>query len=113
MRKTPSIHSDLYLQETSGQNVTARLEFLNASGGTLQAAREVGLGAFAMAELLDVIEPATAAVIITNASGSGRLSAYARLTDDVSGDTWSVASSSRTLVSPSDPATGMTLESDS
>ena len=95
VRKTSSIHSDLYLQETTGRNVTARVEFLNASGGASQATREVGLGAFAMAELLDAIEPATATVVVTNASGTGRLSAYARLTDDASGDTWSVVDWSR------------------
>ncbi len=92
VRKSATTHTDLYLQETAGGKATARVELLDSSG-TAVASQSVSLDAFGMSELLDVV-PATAvtAVVTTN---SGRIAAYARVTDDASGDTWSIVDWSR------------------
>jgi Leucine-rich repeat (LRR) protein len=90
VRKSSSVKTDLYLQETSGANLTARLDFLDANG-SVAGSREVGLAGFAMSELLDAVPANAVTVVVTNVAGSsGRLAAYARLIDETSGDSWSI-----------------------
>lgn len=94
VRKSASSHSDLYLQETAGGASTARVDFLDANGVAAAVARSISLAPFGMAELLDVVPAAAVTVTVTN-QGTGRVNAYARVTDDATGDTWSVVDWSR------------------
>lgn len=96
VRRTSSMRTDVYLQETAGGLVTARVEFLDANGTATAPAREVAVGAFALSELLDPVPANTVTLIVTNAGGSsGRLAAYARVIDEASGDSWSIVDWSR------------------
>jgi len=90
LRKDVGGHTNLYLQETRGSSVTARIDFLNAAGA-LVGTRTQDLLPFAMASLIDPLAPETAAVQITNTAGNGAVAAYATPVDEASGDTWAVA----------------------
>jgi hypothetical protein len=96
VRRTSSMRSDLYLQETGGAPLTARVEFLDANGNAAAAAREVAVGAFALSEMLDAVPANAVTLVVTNVDGSsGRLAGYARVIDEASGDSWSVLDWSR------------------
>jgi hypothetical protein len=90
VRQSSSVHATLYLEDIAGTAQVIRLEFLDAAG-TSVSSRDVQLPAFATSEITDV--PANAVTIIvtnvTTTPASGVL-AYARMSDDASGDTWSV-----------------------
>ena len=55
VRRTSSIRTNVYLQETAGASLTARVEFLDANGNAAAPARDVAVGAFALSELLDAV----------------------------------------------------------
>ena len=95
VRQGSGLRSVLYLQETSGAAATAHIEALDASGTTL-AARDVALNAFAFSAVNDLVTDRTATVVVTTAAASaGRISSYARDTDDATGESWSIVDWSR------------------
>jgi Leucine-rich repeat (LRR) protein len=93
VRKAANIKTDLYVQETAGGPSNATIVFLNEAGQTV-GERTLSLNPFGMAELLDAV-PAAARTAVVRNDGGGNLVAYARVTDDASGDTWSVVDWSR------------------
>jgi Leucine-rich repeat (LRR) protein len=95
VRKSSSLQTDLYLQETAGQPFTARVDFLDATGAAAQPSRSIDVGAFGSSELVDSVVQSTITVVVTNTGGSGRLTAYGRITDNTSGETWSIVDWSR------------------
>ncbi|HEX6177635.1 MAG TPA: hypothetical protein VF057_04710, partial [Thermoanaerobaculia bacterium] len=90
LRKSSSVRSDLFVQETGGAPAVANVTLLAASGATL-ATHQISLVPFGMVELPDFASDTTATAVIANdSSSSGRIAAYARVTDEVSGDNWSL-----------------------
>jgi Leucine-rich repeat (LRR) protein len=81
---------DLYLQETSGQPLNARVEMLDAGGRTIGEVRNVSLTAYAMTELPDAVADGVKTIVVTNVAGStGRLASYARALY-ANGESWSI-----------------------
>lgn len=92
LRRDESQRTDLYLQETSGNPASVSIEFIDAAGNSVGAPRpDDTLSAFALLELLDALPANAISAIVTNRNASaGRVVAYARMTDVVSGDSWSI-----------------------
>ncbi|HVR38389.1 MAG TPA: hypothetical protein VMU84_04785 [Thermoanaerobaculia bacterium] len=87
--------ADVYVQETLGSSASVRIEFFDANGNTLTTT-DRALGAFQLVELRDAAPAGTSSAIVRNLAGSGgRIVAYARMSDESSGDTWSVVDWSR------------------
>ena len=80
---------DLFLQETGGTNSVAAIQYLDASGNFLGTTRTENVNAYSLRELRASIPANAASAIITN-GGSGMLTAYARATDPITGDSWSI-----------------------
>ena len=96
VRKSATTHSDIYVQEVGGASASARVEFLDANGAAVGQVRTETLAPYGMLELLDAVPAAATTAIITNLAGaSGRLTAYARVFDDSTGDSWSIVDWSR------------------
>ncbi len=89
LRKDDSGHTNLFIQEASGEATSARVEFLSAAGEILNVST-VAVEAFGLTRLIDLASPGTVAARITNV-GSGGIVAYATPVDRLSGDTWAVA----------------------
>lgn len=90
LRKGGGLHSDIYLQETSGAPATVTVSLLDG-GGRVLSSHQASLAPFAMTELLDVVSPsAMTAVVRNDSTSSGRVVGYARVVDEMSGDTWSI-----------------------
>ena len=88
--QSSSVHATLYLEDVAGTAQVIRFEFVDATGASISS-RDVQLPAFATTEVTDV--PANAStVMVTNTTtgAAGGVIAYARMSDDASGDTWSV-----------------------
>jgi Leucine-rich repeat (LRR) protein len=94
LSQSATLHATLFLQEIAGTAARVRLEFLDGAGTALET-REVQLAASASSEITDVPSNAVS-MIVTNltATPTGVLS-YVRMSDDASGDTWSVVDWSR------------------
>ena len=92
LRRDENQRTDLYLQETSGNPASVGIEFIDAAGNSVGAPRpDDTLSPFALLELLDVLPGNAVSAVVTNRNASaGRVVAYARLTDLVSGDAWSL-----------------------
>ena len=90
LRKGNDLSSNIFLQETGGAPANTTVVLLDAHGQTLLT-HNVGLGPFAMVELIDFASPQSVTAVVRNDDGSsGRVAAYARVADGVSGDTWSI-----------------------
>ncbi|MGZ5493047.1 MAG: leucine-rich repeat domain-containing protein, partial [Thermoanaerobaculia bacterium] len=88
--QSSSVHATLYLEDAAGTAQVIRFEFVDATGASISS-RDVQLPAFATTEVTDV--PANASTVMvtnTTAAGATGVLAYARMSDDASGDTWSV-----------------------
>ena len=90
VRQSSSVRATLYLEDIAGSAQAIRLEFLDAAGTSI-GSRDVQLPAFATSEITDLPVKAVTILVtnVTTTPGSGVL-AYARMSDDASGDTWSV-----------------------
>ncbi|MEK6372465.1 MAG: fibronectin type III domain-containing protein [Acidobacteriota bacterium] len=82
--------SDIFVQETSGAAANVRVEFLDAAGAPVGTTITQPVGALGLLELRDTV-PAGAVTAVLTPGSTGRLAAYARVADETSGDTWSVA----------------------
>lgn len=80
---------DVFVQETGGTDSRVAIEFLDASGNPAGNTRSENVAAYGLLELRGVI-PANAATAIVTSGGPGAITAYARLTDATTGDSWSV-----------------------
>jgi hypothetical protein len=86
--------ADIFVQETSGAASSVRIDFLDAAGAAVGTSSTQPVGALGLLELRDAV-PAGAVTAILSPGATGRLAAYARVADETSGDTWSVADWSR------------------
>jgi hypothetical protein len=95
LRQDATSHTNLFFQETSGAGATVQTEFF-ATDGTSLGTRSDTVGAFALAQVNNVVPNGAVAAIMTNsASSAGRFLAFATPVDNLSGDNWSVADWSR------------------
>lgn len=85
---------DLFMQETGGSDSRVAIEFLDANGNTTGTTRTENVTAYGLRELRGLVPANAATAVITN-GGSGAITAYARMTDATTGDTWSVVDWSR------------------
>lgn len=91
LRSDSAAHTNLYVQETAGQQATVQLEFLDASG-VPRATRTEVIAPFGLLQLQRVAPEGAVAMVMTNVAGSaGRVVAFATPVDRLSGDTWTVA----------------------
>lgn len=89
--KTPTSHTNLFIQETSGLGATVNTEFVAVDGSSL-GTRSDSVGPFVLTQLNNVVPSGAVSAILTNASSNGaKFQAYATPVDEASGDTWSVA----------------------
>jgi Leucine-rich repeat (LRR) protein len=93
VRKSSTVRTDLYVQETTGALTTGTITFLDGSGQAV-GERPLNIAPFGMLELLDAV-PAAATTAVVRNLGDGRLIAYARVNDDATADTWSIVDWSR------------------
>ncbi|MBW3670067.1 MAG: hypothetical protein KY432_00175 [Acidobacteria bacterium] len=96
LTKTSTSHTNLFIQETSGGQVTVDIEFFDEGGVTLGARNGIVVAPF---QLFGLFESATSpvlplgavsAVITSRGDSAGRFAAYATPVDKVSGDSWSL-----------------------
>lgn len=91
LRKTATSHTNLYVQETSGNPTSTRITWLAADGSNL-GQRSVELGPFAVALLNDPLPNGAVSAVVEHESGAaGTFAAYATPVDRASGDFWAVA----------------------
>ncbi len=86
--------ADLFVQETGGGPSRVAIEFLDASGNAAGSARSENVNGYGLLELRGAIPANAATAIITN-GGPGAITAYARITNAATGDSWSVVDWSR------------------
>lgn len=91
-------HTNLYLQETSGNPTAVDIEFLSAAGAVISQHSE-SLQGFQMTFVDSTRVPAGAvsARLARASTSTGNFVAFATPVDDQSGDTWSVADWSKNL----------------
>ena len=94
---------DLFVQETGGSPATVGISFLDAAGNAVGSTMTETVGSYALRELRGVIPANAATAVITN-GGGGTVTAYARLTDAATGDSWSVVDWGRFYRYPTDEA---------
>lgn len=86
--------SDLFVQETGGSPSRVAIEFLDAGGNAAGSSRSENVDGYGLLELRGAIPANAATAIITN-GGPGAITAYARITNAATGDSWSVVDWSR------------------
>lgn len=91
LRKDANTATDLYIQETAGAPANVQIDFLAADGSTISSIPAQAFDAFRMKQLKDAVPANAVAAIVTNTSGTGKISGYATMTDSTSGDTWAAA----------------------
>jgi hypothetical protein len=80
---------DLFVQETGGTGSRVAVEFVNANGDAVGSTLSEIVQPYGLVELRGAIPANAATAIITN-GGPGPITAYARMSDAATGDTWSV-----------------------
>ena len=88
-----AVPGDLFVQETAGGPASVRIEFLDAAGNNIGVPRDEVFSGFALVQLPNIVPANAATAIVTNVAGT--FTAYARVRDAASGDTWSVVDWSR------------------
>ncbi|MGA7615944.1 MAG: fibronectin type III domain-containing protein [Thermoanaerobaculia bacterium] len=95
LRKDASSHTNILLQEVSGNDATADLTFYAADGTVVPstaAATGVSVPAFRLSRLNGIVPDGAVLAAVTNRPDSaGSIVVYATPVDDRSGDTWSIA----------------------
>jgi hypothetical protein len=95
LKKDATSHTNIYLQESLGSDITANIDFYNTQGSKI-GSTSASVPAFAAIQLGGNTVPAgTVSAILSVGTGSGGLHAYATPVDEASGDTWVVADWSR------------------
>jgi hypothetical protein len=104
VRSDATHHTNLFIQETSGNAVSVKIDFVGESGNVIGTRTETIAG-FAMVQLGNVVPEAAVSIVLTNVGSSGSFFAYATPVDRASGDTWAVSDWPRQLgYSRSEPA---------
>ena len=104
LRKTPSSHTNLYLQEVAGVASTARVTFYSAGGSALATLDNQSVGPFGLLILGQQFVPEGATTAVVRTLSGGRLVSYATPVDRASGDTWAVTDWSRYYAYPATSA---------
>jgi len=91
LRKTPTSHTNLYLQEVSGTPATAGVTFLDATGQSLGVLADQRVGGFGTTIIGQAFVPEGSVTALISNKGDGAVVAYATPVDRASGDTWAVA----------------------
>jgi hypothetical protein len=103
LQKTATSHTNLFVQETSGNETTVSIRYLDANG-VETGSQSVVLGRFAVILIQDPLTTGSVTATLNHAGGNGRFVAYATPIDRLSGDFWAVADWSSTLAyDPSNP----------
>lgn len=89
LRRDATGHTNIYVQETSGQAASVSIEYYDAGGFAL-ATQSVSVSPFGLVQLVNPL-PEGARSAMVRPAGSGRIAAYATPVDRASGDTWTVA----------------------
>ena len=89
VEKSSTLNTTLDLQELTGNPSSVLTEFLKADG-TVLSSRTDSLTAFGFLEVGDAVPAGASTVRITNKSSSSRVSAYARVNDSGTGDSFTV-----------------------
>lgn len=97
VRKSSTEHTNLAVQETSGNSASVEIAFLNSTGATVGTARPADtLAPYGLLDLADGVPQGAVTAIVTNRTGStGNVAAYATVVDQTTGDTWTVVDWSR------------------
>ena len=96
LTSTETSHTNLFVQEMAGGNVTVDFEFFDEAGAKLGERKGVEAGPFRLAGLFHSESSPTlplgavSAVITSSPSSTGRFGAYATPVDRRSGDSWSL-----------------------
>ncbi|MBI2214767.1 MAG: hypothetical protein HYU52_14065 [Acidobacteria bacterium] len=90
LRADATSHTNLYIQETSGAEVTVSTSFRGSSGEVLGTRTDTVPG-FGLIQLGAVVPQGGVSAFLTNSGATGRFFAYATPVDKLSGDTWSVS----------------------
>jgi hypothetical protein len=80
--------TDLFVQETSGNSGSFRIDFLDAAGQVISSRGAEAIAAFGFAEVLDSVPPNTAAARVINTSTNAALAAYGLVSSPATGDRW-------------------------
>ena len=91
LRADANAHTNLYVQETSGNQASVQTEFYDASG-VVQSSRTDTVAPFGLLQLGQAVPAGAVSALVTNSgSSAGRVNAYATPVDRLSGDTWTMA----------------------
>lgn len=91
VQKSSGIQTDLYIQEVSGSQASAQIEFLDSNGAVASTAPTIHFGPFGFSESIDAVPANAAAIRITKTGANpGRLSASGLVLAAASGDGWGV-----------------------
>ena len=88
LRQSTAAKTTIFIEEMTGGATSAHVDFLDGSGSKL-GQRDSQLNAFGFAQLDDAPAGSVTALVRNSGSGGG-LVAYARVSDQASGDAWSV-----------------------
>ncbi|HVT02174.1 MAG TPA: fibronectin type III domain-containing protein [Thermoanaerobaculia bacterium] len=90
LRKTATMRTNLFVQETTGNNTDIQVDFIDAEGSVLGSINATVNG-FKLLRLLDRVPAGAVTAKIVNLPASrGRIVAYATPVDQASGDFWAV-----------------------
>jgi hypothetical protein len=90
LRSSESSHTNLYIQELSGESVQVTTEFRTASGQVV-GTRTDDVPGFGLIQNGAVVPAGGVSAVLTNSGTTGRFFAYATPVDKLSGDTWAVS----------------------
>ena len=88
LRKDATSHTNIYVQEASGHDITSTIDFYNAAGNVI-GTTTVDLPGWSAKQLgSDRVPAGTASATVRVSAGNGSLHSYATPVDEASGDTW-------------------------
>jgi len=90
LRNDASSHTNLYIGEVSGADVTVHTEFFSPAGASM-GSRTDPIPAFGMTQLGFIVPEGAVSAVLTNMGSTGRFIAYATPVDEASGDFWAVS----------------------
>ena len=89
MRQSSTSKTTLFVQEMTGVATRAHLDYLDASGQKL-GQRDADVAAFGFAQIDDGVPSGAVTALVRNSGTEGGLVSYARVSDQASGDSWSI-----------------------
>ena len=101
VEKSAGRHTNMSIQEVSGNAATATIDFFDANGAAIGAPRTESLPAFGFTTLEDVA-PAGAASARITAGGAGKIDGYATVVDEVTLDSYVITDPTSVTAGPDD-----------